>query len=99
MQKKEAHKNNKKVIQLDKKYRGEKIAIDNNSTSKRNIILIGTLVGVGTASIVEQSFAIFILFLVCIFFISVAVSRMIFISYMKLKFPKQYSYESIEKVR
>lgn len=88
--KNEAHKLNKKVILLDKKYKGEQVMIEKKNTSKRNIVLIGTLIGVGTTSIVEHSFPIFMFFLVCISFISIAVSRMIMVSYMKFKFPEQY---------
>lgn len=83
------HKNQPNVILLEKKYSGQK-NLDMEHNTNKNFLLFATFIGVALGGMIETSLTIFIVFLVCAYFISWIVPRIFIISYAKFKFPEQY---------
>lgn len=89
-----ANKHNEKVILLEKKYDGETTLIDG-----KKIVVYGTFIGVATTSFFTKNpFLFFILILISVCAIPVAVTKFFILSYIKLKFPEQYSEKNLEKI-
>ena len=93
-----AHKNDTKVISLEKKYKEQSMnALQNLSKVQRHTVSIA-LIGVGLGSFLESSFTLFLFFFICAGIISWTTAKFLIVAYIKFKFPEQYLDENIEKM-
>lgn len=89
------HKKYSKVIQMEKKVKGDS-DMNNAITKSQGIILIGTFAGIGLGGLLEGSFTLFVLLIALACFIAFVVVKFLIISYAKFKFPEQYSEKALK---
>ncbi|WP_086314743.1 hypothetical protein A5821_002358 [Enterococcus sp. 7F3_DIV0205] len=89
------HKKYPKVIEMEKKVKGDS-DVDSAITKSQGILLIGTSAGIGIGGLMEGSFVLFILLTALAYFIAFVVGKVLIMSFVKFKFPKQYSEKALE---
>lgn len=88
-----SHKDSEKSKQLEEKYKNQSILLEG-----KNIFLYSIFIGIGSIGLFNKNpYLLLLLLIFCIYFISIYSARYLIISFMKYRFPKEYSQKSIDK--
>jgi hypothetical protein len=88
-----SYRYSEKTKQLEEKYKKQSIILEGKS-----IFLYSILLGVGSLGILNRNpYLLLLLLIICVYFISIYSARYLIISFMKYKFPEEYSQKILEK--